>query len=86
MFEKCCECEKESVHFCREDDLLRAVEQFRDSILEVKQNPEISSKYHKHVIMHHPAKLFYHLVAIYIVCYEMGASADLFNTYQYLHI
>ena len=34
----------------------------------------------------HPAKLFYHLVAIYIVCYEMGASADLFNTYQYLHI
>ena len=34
----------------------------------------------------HPAKLFSHLVAIYIVCYEMGASADFFNTYQYLHI
>ena len=38
------------------------------------------------VIDYHPAKLFYHLVAIYIVCYEMGASAHLFNTYQYLHI
>ena len=51
MFEKCYECEKEAVHFCKEDDLLRAVEQFRDSLLEIKQNPEISSKYHKHVIM-----------------------------------
>ena len=37
-------------------------------------------------LIDHPAKLFSHLVAIYIVCYEMGASAHYFNTYQYLHI
>ena len=40
----------------------------------------------KQYINTHPAKLFSHLVAIYIVCYEMGASAHYFNTYQYLHI
>ena len=42
--------------------------------------------YIDNLVTNHPAKLFSHLVAIYIVCYEMGASAHYFNTYQYLHI